>query len=532
MTRKLFPPVLALLLCLLALVGVVRAQQGGLDPAFQALSAGNVYVDPAINGVDVQILEQASMQAQGNPHTRIKIALLAALPPGQSSRSDYAHQLHQSLGLDKDGLVVVALRGRGAGVSVVSTGLDEQESTCLAKQYASAIVSNPTDSTAALAQAVAADINGKEYRSSAGLWVVFLVVVLVIGGLLVAASRRKKQTLTAARGPIQALRDHVLSGIEYLDGYMDVLPKNNPDSDQARTFRQSASARYEQAVKTMDRATELTDLNRAQAIFAQAQADVDQARRYQDRATGGTGNIPGDDAVRPQPLPDSQPEVAAIPQNQRGVSFFSGRPAPMGSLVPVTLTLEGQSRQVLVTPDEANELRQGRMPQVLAFQQGGQYVPWYSYNGYDPYNDYWRYQNAGWGGFGGGIVAGFVGAELLGGLLMPAYGMGMGYAPYAYATDMPMYQGYAAPMQDGGYQDNGFQGGGYSDTGGSDFMTNGTGGDNSGGYSDTGGSDFMTSGNDAGGGFDGGGFDSGGADFGGGGDFEGGGDFGGGGDSG
>ena len=79
----------------------------------------------------------------------------------------------------------------------------------------------------------------------------------------------------------------------------------------------------------------------------------------------------------------------------------------------MTVTVGGQSRQVLVTPQEADELRQGRMPQVLAFQQGGRYIPWYEYNGYDPYNDYWRYENAGWGGFGPGLVAGFVGAELV-----------------------------------------------------------------------------------------------------------------------
>ena len=76
----------------------------------------------------------------------------------------------------------------------------------------------------------------------------------------------------------------------------------------------------------MERATEMSDLNRAQCLLDQAQADVGQARRYLDRATGGTGNIPGDEAMRPQPLPESQPEVTRIPANQRGVSFFSSRP--------------------------------------------------------------------------------------------------------------------------------------------------------------------------------------------------------------
>ncbi len=546
--------IVAALLCLLLLGGIVRAQEanpapvdtGG--PVFQTLTTSNVYVDSNVNNVDVQTLQQAASQGQSNPHTQVKIAVLAALPPdylaslsqamahdrqlagrvrGQE-RKFYTFRLHRALNLDKTPLVLVVLGGQDRGVSVWTTALNAGERERLAQQYAPAIQTNTTEGTAALAQAVASDINGKEYRGTAWLWGVFSLVVAVMSGLLIAASRRKKQTLMAARGPIQALREHVLSGIEYLDGYMNVLPKNNPDSDQVRIFRQSASAKYEQTVKIMDRATEMTDLNRAQALLAQAQADVDQARRYQDRATGGTGNIPGDDAVRPQPLPDSQPEVAAIPQNQRGVSFFSGRPAPLGSLVPVTITLGGQSRQVLVTPDEADELRRGRMPQVLAFQQGGQYVPWYQYNGYDPYNDYWRYENAGWGGFGSGVIAGFVGAELLGGLLMPSYGMagyGMpGYAPYAYATDMPMYQGYSQGYSDPGYSDPGYG------AGGGDFGGNaGSGGDffnnDGGGNFDTQG--FDTSSQGAGDFYS----DSGGADLGGGNDFGGGGDFGGSGDS-
>lgn len=518
MTRKHFALFSCLLLAAVLLFSspVIWAQQGGVDPAFQALSAGNVYVDPQIQGVDVQTLEQAAMQAQGNPHTRIKIALLASLPAQYPNRNNYSRQLHQDLGLGKDGLVVVVLRGRQDGISIFSNGLDSQEATRLAHQYVSAIVTNPTDGTAALAQAVASDINGKEYRSSAGLWIVFLVVVLVIGGLLIGATRRKKAMLTTAKEPIQALRENVLSGIEYLDGYMDVLPKNNPDSDQVRSFRQSASAKYDQAVKIMDRATEMTDLNRAQALFTQAQADVQSARRSLDRATGGTGSIPGDDAVRPQPLPDSQPEVAAIPANQRGVSFFSSRPAPLSSLVPVTITLNGQSRQVLVTPEEADELRQGRMPHVLAFQQGGRSIPWYEYNSYDPYNDYWRYENAGWGGFGSGVVAGFVGAELLDSLMMPSYGM-QGYSPYAYATDMPVYQNYSDP----GYAASGA---GYDNGGGADFMSAPDGVQS---YDNGGGADFMNSDGDTGSGFDnGGGTDFGGSDFGGGADFGGGGDSG------
>ena len=546
---------LILTLGFLALTSSVQAQEAGTpvnltrDPVYQTLASNNVYVDPNVQGVDPQVLQQAAMQGQDHPHTSVKIAVLGSLPPGLLAgldgemarnpafasrvrgheRAFYAFTLHKSLNLDRAPLVLVVLSGRDDGVSVWTTALDAQERKRLADEAAPQISVNPTQGTAQLAQQVAGEVNGKEYRSTGGLWGVFLLVIAIIGGLIFAASRRKKQTMGAARQPIQALRENVLSGIEYLDGYVDTLPKNNPDSDQVRIFRQAASAKYEQAAKILDRATEMTDLNRAQGLLNQAQADVGQARRYLDRATGGTGNIPGDDAMRPQPLPDSQPEVQRIPTNQRGVSFFSSRPAPLSSLVPVTVTIGGQSRQVLVTPDEANELRQGRMPQVLAFQQGGRYVPWYEYNGYDPYNDYWRYENMGWGGFGPGLVAGFVGAELMGDLLSPGYGMG-GYAPYAYATDMPMYQGYADPGYGGGYGggygDPGYAGAGVGDAGfasgdGGNFVNNDGGNFDTQGFDDAGGGNFMDSG---------GGFDTGGSDFGGGGDFSGG-DSGGGGDS-
>lgn len=513
MSRKLFASLLGLLL----LAGAALAQDTGIDPVYQALSSGNVYVDPSLTTVNPDVLGQAAMQGQGNPHTRVKIAVLANLPGQYRSRNDYASGLHRNLGLEKDALVLVVLSGRQAGVEVITQGLGVDEENRLARQYAPSIRANPTDGTAALAQAVAGDINGKEYRSSAWLWIVFLVVVAVIAGLIISASRRKKSELVAARAPIQALRGNVLSGIEYLDGYVDTLPKNNPDSDQVRIFRQAASAKFDQAVKILDRATEMTDLNRAQALLDQAQADVQQSRRYLDRVTGGTANIPGDDAVRPQPLPDSQPDVERIPANQRGVSFFSSQPAPLSSLLPVTVTINNQSRQVLVTPEEANELRQGRMPHVLAFQESGRYVPWYEYNGYDPYRDYWHYQNAGWGGFGTGLVAGFIGMELMDSMFMPSYGMG--YSPYAYATDMPMYQGYADPGYAGGGAGDGGGGGGADfGAGDSNFPT-----DNSadyGGGADFGGGNDGSSGSDYGGG----------ADFGGGGDF-GGGDFGGGGGS-
>lgn len=281
------------------------------------------------------------------------------------------------------------------------------------------------------------------------LWILLLVVVLVVIAVVVWGNMQKRARLAQMRGPIENLRQNVLANIEYIDGYADVLPKNNADSDQVRAFRQAAAAKYEQADKVITRATEVNDLNRAQALLDRANADADQARRYLDRATGGTGKIPGDDAVRPVPLPANQGQVQSVPDDQRGVSFFSSRPAPVSQLVPVTIMVNGQPQQVMATPDEAAQIQQGQMPPVRSFNVGGQSVPWYAYQQYDPYRDYWSYQNNGWRGIAGGAIAGFLGAELLGSLFnRPSYGGW--FSPYGFAPGWDSWGGW------GGYGGGGF----------------------------------------------------------------------------
>ena len=492
------------------------AVPAGRDPAYQTLTTSNVYVDPRLTSINSGQLEQAALQSQGNPHTVVKIAVLGSLPGNFRSVGQYAGLLHRNLALGKNGLVVDVLGGPTQGVAVVTTGLSESEDAHLAQQYGPQIAASPTTGTAALAQAVAGDINSHEYRGAAVLWIIFIIAVVAVAVLLASASRQRRQRIAvSARQPVDALRANVLSGIEYIDGYADVLPKNNPDSDQVRAFRQSADGKYEQAAKILGQATEVSDIQRAQGLLQGAQADVQQARRYLDRATGGTGNIPGDDAVRPQPLPENEQQVQAVPQDQRGVSFFSSQPAPLGSLVPVTVTVNGQSRQVLATPAEAEELRQGRMPQVRAFSVNGQYVPWYEYNSYDPYRDYWQYQNSGWGGFGGGVAAGLVGAELLGDLFAPrGYGYGgFGYGGYGYGTpfafspDNDYYRGYYDAEQQeraaaGSFGGQGYGGPGYDNTGSGSFLGSSGPGYDTQNYDNAGSASFMTDGGGYGGGGD------------------------------
>ncbi len=481
-----------------------QAVPGG-DQAYLGLVNSNVYVSPDVPGINTQALQQAAVQGQGNPHTVVKVAILSRLPRPFTSAARYAGTLHTALHLQKNGLVVAALSGPDAGVGVATTELGSDKNMQLAQQYAPQVAANPTQGMAALAGAVASAINGKEYGGASILWIVFLIVVGAVAWLVISATRQKKAQIGQARDQIAPLKQYVLESIGYLDGYVDVLPKNNPDSDTVRSLRQSASDKYDNASKALAVATADSDIARAQNLLNAARADVDNARKALDRALGNTANIPGDDALRPKPLPETQQQVNAVPADQRGVSFFSSRPAPIGSLVPVTVTINGQSKQVLATPEEADELRRGRMPQVRTFDVQGRRVPWYAYNQYDPYNDYWRYQNSGWGGFGGGVVAGLAGAELMGDLFSPRY-YGGGYSPYAFSTDNDYYRGYYDAEQSNRAYGSGFDnyngggnydntGGNYDNAGGAAFMQDsGPGYDtqdygNSGGGGYTGGSD-------------------------------------------
>ena len=436
------------------------------DPAAVALATQNVYIDPAVaSQVDAGQLQTAST---ANPETTVKVALLDRLPHDaqRQNASSYARELHDYLHLGQNALVVVALHGQGAGAADISGKLDDTRERAIAQQYISQIGSgNVTQGTVGMMHAVAGQATTAANRPKHMLELIFLIVVIAIILLLVSASRQRKVAVNTLRGPLEAQRESVLSGISYLDNYIDVLPKNNADSDQVRAFRQAAAYKLDQASKIMARQGDSNSMYEAQGLLQQANSDVSNARQYLDRATGGTGKIAGDDAVRPVPFPTNQTQVNQVPNGERAVSFFSSQPAPVGALVPVTLNIDGQQRTVMATPQEAEQVRRGQIPSIRSFNIGGQNVPWYAYNQYDPYNDYYTYQNNGWRGVAGGAIAGFLGAEVLGSLFSPRpYWGGGWYSPYAYGPGWDSWGGWGGYGWDGGGFGGGwggFGGGGY-----------------------------------------------------------------------
>jgi tetratricopeptide (TPR) repeat protein len=430
-----------------------RAATGSTDPASIALANGDVYVSPSlINQVNQTRLTEA---AEADEQTAIKIAVLDRLPPGDDSTAAYAHRLHDYLNLGNGGLIVVAVHGAGAGVADVAGQLSADKERQIAQKYVAQLGSGDyTNALAAMSGDLASAATSRYFEPMETLLIVALIVVVVIVFLVLGASRRKKAQITALRVPLESDRDKVIAGIESLDKFIDVLPKNNADSDQVRAFRQSAAYKVEQAEKIMARSTEVTDMNRAQSLMDQAAGDVANAKKYLDRATGGTGIDTNEGPVVPIPFPTSQHQVNQVPEEQRGVSFFSSQPAPVSQLMPVTLNIDGQNKTVMATPLEADMIRRGQMPPVRSFNVGGQSIPWYAYEHYDPYNDYWTYQNNGWRGVAGGAIAGFIGAEMMNSLFAPRPYWGGGWnSPYAYGPGWDSWGGWD---NYGGNYDQGF----------------------------------------------------------------------------
>lgn len=417
--------------------------KGSGDPVANALTTANVYIDPEIKEqIDQTTLEEVAVE---NERTTVKIVVLSGLPAwyrqfaqkhgydSTSALTHYAAGLHKHLNLGRNGLEILCVNGYGAGIALASSDLKPEDETRLARQFTAKIQAGDLSQLVPLARDFVIAINGAHMTQQAIIWLIVIILGLVVSIVLIRRDQAKKARMAGVRAPVDALRQSVEEGIEYVDGYLPTLPKNNADTDQIRAYRQAAASRFEQAVKIVDRATEVSDLTRAQSLLDQAKQDADKARGCLDRITGGTADSSGNAPVQPSAPAILAPDVQSIPDEHRGVSFFSSRPAPVKELVPVTLHVDGVDRQVLATPPEAAQVKQGQIPAVRAFNVDGRSVPWYMYEGYDPYRDYWTYQNGGWSNVAAGAVAGFIGAELLDSLFSrPAYG-GSWLSPYGYA---------------------------------------------------------------------------------------------------
>jgi tetratricopeptide (TPR) repeat protein len=494
----------------------------------RALTEGDVYVHPDLAGqVDADAI-RATVQA-ARP-TVVKVVAVPKLGPYPTPAA-MADDLRKQLDLSGDAAVVVGTPRRLAASSgrLSSAQVDEAlREAGLAQAYAQGGLG---DALAVAARAMGGQVRADQRGDANRAGSLGLLALLAVGGGLAFVAARRGRALADAKAPGEQLRQEALKNLSYVDGYLDLLPAG-ASAERARALRASAYEKYATANALLNQSKDPNEVRQAEPLLRQALDELTECRSEIDRATGGTGvamsvpEIPtletDADRVRRFKTAEQiksreeadrlQREIDALPEDQRGVSFFSGQPLPKGQLVPVQLVIDGQKRTVMASREEAEQIKRGQTPQVRAFDDGnGQYVPWYENRRYDPYRDY--YGGWGMGGFGGGMgtfVNLFLLSQLFGGGLFHGYGYGYG-APVV-INNYPGGYGYG---DNGGFGGGGFFGGAdpgpqYDPTpdhsGGFDFFGQQ-------GYDDTSGDGF---------GFG----DSGGADFGGG-DF-GGGDFGGG----
>lgn len=485
-----------------------------------ALTQGNVYVHPDLKGE----VEPGALEAVAG-ETGAKIVVLATRLSG-NRRERLAADLHSRLRLGENVVIVATEQGISAyggrlgrdqvAAALKKAGLDQAHAR---GGLTEAVVVATRAAATAVKQDRSADTN-----TTGGL---LLLGAGGVAGIVGYRSLRKRRELENARRPVEALRRKTLDNLSYVDGYLDLLPAGE-DAERARALRQSAYEEYATATGTLEQARTPHDVRRARPMLDKALADLEECRVAIDKATGGTGvamsipEIPSlatdqeraaaarlkpVEAVRDERERDAlQRAIEEIPENERGVSFFSGQPMPMSELVPVTMVIDGQKREVLATREEAETIRRGETPRIRAFEQDGRQVPWYENRNYDPYRDY--YGGWGYGGGFGSLVNLYLLTNLFGGGLFGGYG-GWGHGP-------AVVNNYYGGQPDGGTFGGGFGGNAagpepeVEHAGSFDFFGQGGEGDTSGG----GDFDF---GGDSGGGFDfGGGGDFGGGDFGGG----------------
>ncbi|MDX1934667.1 MAG: tetratricopeptide repeat protein [Capsulimonadales bacterium] len=493
-----------------------------------ALTEGNVYVAPSLRSdVDSAALEEAVRAVQP---TVAKVAVVGALG-GYPSREALAADLRRRLNLSEDAVVIVATpRGISGSSARLSNG---QLETAFRRAGVDAAFARGglTEATASAIRSVAGEaVSDRRADTGRGAGLLFLALA-GIGGFVGYRYWKNKGETDRAREPLEERRQEVLKNLAYVDGYLDLLPAG-ADGEEAKRLRAAAYEKYSTATGLLQTAKTATDLDGAGPLLDDSLAMLIDCRKAIDRATGGTGVAMG---LPETPSLDSdrsraerfrrveeirseaerrrlQADLEALPPEARGVSFFSGRPMPSDELVPVRIVIDGQTRTVMATREEAEQIRRGETPSVLAFRdENGRTVPWYEHRSYDPYRDYY-------GGTAGLLATGtLINVLTLSALLGP--GLYGGYAPWG-------YHGYgwgmaAPPATWGGWGTTpvGGVGDGFGmpapdHVGGMDFFGSNY-NEQAGGF-DSGSMDPS--------GFDAGGFDVGGGDFGGG-DFGGGGDW-------
>lgn len=463
----------AFVVCLVGVAGSAFAQvpTRADDAVIQTLTQRDVFVAPQLAGsVDEPRLQRVADDLK--PFT-VKFAIVPL--PDRNSRNAWAASLRRYLNV-RDGAVIVLapkMEGIRGGVSASSDVISPQEiSRIVEANMATFSTQGYTQGLEQLARALREHVVAQQRRTALNVTMLIgIPTVLVLSGVAWVV-RRRAQEVARLKNSLQDLRAQVLEGIEYLDGYIDVLPEGE-DASRAREHRQRAAELQTQAVELMQRAKRPEDLWRAEHLLDKAQRAIENAKKYILRA-GGDTTIQVEEDMGESVAAESS--LIIVPNDRTYACYFCSKPPTLGELQPVEITVGEKTQKVWACEECAQQLQRGQPPKVRVFRDDDQVRPWFDHPDYDPYRDYGRpYPGMDW-----------VSLLLLGSLLYDAGQASTPQEPPDMGSHVP------DPVAGGadwlGYELGDTTADTYANSGGADFFGEIFGNE---GWSDTGGADFF-----------------------------------------
>jgi uncharacterized membrane protein YgcG len=475
----------------------------------QQLINGDVFVERGMN-VDVQRLQQVAQELRP---TVVKFAVFNSNANSRTldRESGRIRSFLKSYINQGQGYVIASSR---RAVAVSSPSLSDRDKKDLLSQVAPQMsAGHYTEGLEKLARGLVNERAPRQTSTSLGRndipivhhgpnWMLIFVVGLagVVVLWLVVRAVRSKSEVAKRREPLERQKSSIIAGMNYLEE--NALGLDPTASSRVKEARIAAGTKLDEAAKILSRASSPTDMNRAQSLLDQADADVQRGRSTIERAVYGgapaaaTGVAAAASATPPVYAQGAAgtPDWSNVAQDEKGVCFFCSRPMLLRELTPVTVNLDGKQQKVLACPDDLGTIKSGQMPQIRAFQQNGKYVPWYAAQNYDPYRDYYG-RGYGAGDFMRDMVTMSVIDHMFWGWQRPmGWGWGGGYGgyggnTYVFYPEHDHYRDYYSGQAAGGadYSDIDRT----NDASGTDFLspTGGDSGDFGGGSSGDFGSD-------------------------------------------
>ena len=379
----------ALFFCLLGLgaLGTVWAQVSSRveDAVVDALTRADVYVAPGME----EVVDAAQLQRVSNDLKPFTVKFVVVPLSDRQSRDRWATALRRYLNIREGAVIVMVpkMANTRGGVSASSGVIPPKQVEAILQQHLAAFSTQGyTQGLEQLARGLRDHYVAERRSSLLGTTaLVGIPTVLVIGGVAWVIRRRARE-VARLKAQLQNQRAQVLEGIEYVDGYLDVLPAGE-DATRVREHRQRAAELQTQAVQLMENAKRPQDLWQAEHLLDKAQISLEKAKKYILRA-GGDTSIQVEEEPEESVAPESY--ISIRPNDRTYACFFCSKPPTLSELQPVEVTVGEQTRKVWACEECAAQLRRGETPAMRVFRDGDRMRPWYENPDYDPYRDYGR----------------------------------------------------------------------------------------------------------------------------------------------